>query len=78
MDFGVSEQGRLIEDQVLRFLREKVLPAEKQVAAEEHDIQDGSDTPTMLRLRAAAKALGLWNLYLPDKEWGAGVSNHDY
>ena len=47
MDFGVSEQGRLIEDQVLRFLREKVLPAEKQVAAEEHDIQDGSDTPTI-------------------------------
>lgn len=78
MDFGVSEEGRLIEDQVLRFLSEKVVPAEKQVAAEEHGIEDGSDTPTMQRLRAEAKALGLWNLYLPDKEWGAGVSNHDY
>ena len=32
----------------------------------------------MKRLRQEAKELGLWNLYLPDKEWGAGVSNHDY
>ncbi len=78
MKFGISEEGRIIEDQVLRFLNEKIIPAEKQVIKEEHDVNDGRDTPTMKRLRAEAKALGLWNLYLPDKKWGAGLSNHDY
>ncbi|MBT6692265.1 MAG: acyl-CoA dehydrogenase [Porticoccaceae bacterium] len=78
MKFGISEEGRIIEDQVLRFLNEKIIPAEKQVIKEEHDVNDGRDTPTMKRLRAEAKALSLWNLYLPDKKWGAGLSNHDY
>ena len=32
----------------------------------------------MKSLRAEAKSLGLWNLFLPDPDWGPGVSNHDY
>ncbi|MCB1645514.1 MAG: acyl-CoA dehydrogenase family protein [Pseudomonadales bacterium] len=78
MEFGISEEGRIIEDQVVRFLNEKIIPAENQMIAEAKTTPDGEDTPTMKSLRAEAKALGLWNLYLPDKEWGAGVSNHDY
>ena len=78
MEFGISEEGRIIEDQEVRFLNEKIIPAENQMIAEAKTTPDGEDTPTMKSLRAEAKALGLWNLYLPDKEWGAGVSNHDY
>jgi acyl-CoA dehydrogenase len=78
MEFTMSEEGKLIEDQVVRFLNEKIIPAERQMAVESEDIKNGSDTPTMLALRKEAKELGLWNLYLPDKEWGAGISNHDY
>jgi len=77
MEFGISEAGKLIEDQVLRFLEEKIIPVERELFAES-EASDGSDGPTMLSLRAEAKKLGLWNLYLPDQEWGAGVSNHDY
>ena len=78
MNFEISEEGRIIEDQVVRFLNEKVIPAESAIAKETQETKNGEDTPTMKRLRTEAKALGLWNLYLPDKEWGAGVSNHDY
>ena len=78
MEFGISEEGRIIEDQVLRFLNEKIIPAERALMEDFHDNTDGSDGPNMTALRKEAKALGLWNLYLPDKEWGAGVSNHDY
>lgn len=78
MEFGISEEGKIIEDQVVRFLNEKIIPAEKTIGIESQEISNGVDTPTMKALRAEAKSLGLWNLYLPDKEWGAGVSNHDY
>lgn len=78
MEFNMSEEGKIIEDQVVRFLNEKIIPAEKQLNLESEENKDGSELPTMLALRKEAKELGLWNLYLPDKEWGAGISNHDY
>ena len=78
MEFGISEEGRIIEDQIVRFLNNKIIPMEKTVAEESLTTPNGRDTPTMIKLREEAKALGLWNLYLPDKEWGAGVDNHDY
>jgi acyl-CoA dehydrogenase len=34
--------------------------------------------PIMEALKAKAKAQGLWNLFLPEREFGAGLSNRDY
>ncbi len=78
MEFAISEEARLIEDQVVRMLNEDIIPAEQRVAEESRTTPDGEDTPVMKELRAKAKGLGLWNLFLPDPEWGAGLSNHDY
>ena len=35
-------------------------------------------TPALRRLKEAAQARGLWNLFLPDPKWGAGLPNIDY
>lgn len=78
MEFGISEAGRIIEEQVVRFINDKIIPAEKTITAEHEATESGRDSETVSLLRVEAKALGLWNLYLPDKVWGAGVSNHDY
>ena len=78
MEFGISEAGRIIEEQVVRFINDKIIPAEKTINAEHEATESGRDSETVSLLRVEAKALGLWNLYLPDKVWGAGVSNHDY
>jgi acyl-CoA dehydrogenase len=78
MEFAISDQARIIEDQVVRMLQEEIIPAERRYQEEARTAPDGQDPPVMQELRAKARERGLWNLYLPDEEWGAGLSNHDY
>ena len=60
-------------------MREHVYPAEDAHFA---DLETGGDpgalTPTLAALKEKARSAGLWNLFLPDEEWGAGLSNTDY
>ena len=34
MEFSISEQGKIIEDQLLRFIKNKIIPNEQQVIRE--------------------------------------------
>ena len=79
MDFELSEQAKVIEGQVQRFMDEHVYPAEKTCMEQlGQGGDDGSDPPVLVELRAKAKEYGLWNLFLPDEEWGAGLTNLEY
>jgi acyl-CoA dehydrogenase len=78
MEFTITEEARIVEDQVLRMLNEDIIPSERRYAEEARTTPNGEDPPVMKELRAKAKSLGLWNLFLPDDEWGPGLSNHDY
>ena len=60
---------------------------EKECVPVEHtfheQIQDGNDRwksypPIMNELKDKAKSLGLWNLFLPESEFGAGLTNYEY
>ena len=60
---------------------------EKECVPVEHtfheQIQDGDDRwksypPIMKELKDKAKSLGLWNLFLPESEFGAGLTNYEY
>ena len=60
---------------------------EKECVPLEHtfheQIKDGEDRwkyypPIMNELKDKAKSLGLWNLFLPESEFGAGLSNYEY
>jgi len=60
---------------------------EKECVPVEHtfheQIQDGDDRwksypPIMSELKDKAKSLGLWNLFLPESEFGAGLTNYEY
>jgi acyl-CoA dehydrogenase len=78
MEFAISEQARIVEDQVVRMLEEEIIPSERRHQEEARTTPDGQDTAVMRQLRAKARERGLWNLFLPDEEWGGGLSNHDY
>ena len=60
---------------------------EKECVPVEHtfheQIQDGDERwksypPIMNELKNKAKSLGLWNLFLPESEFGAGLTNYEY
>jgi len=78
MEFELSETASLIRDQLKRFMDEEIYPAERSIAEEYRSVENGLDAPTVTALRKKAKALGLWNLFLPDSEWGAGLTNNEY
>ena len=81
MDFEHSERARQYIDLVERFVREKVVPAEATYLGQLTHSQDWRQwriPPVIEELKAQARAAGLWNLFLPDDEHGAGLDNRDY
>ena len=77
MDFAPSPQAQELADRLQDFLVTRVLPAEQEYddfrAAAGPD--DHTVPPVVQRLKGEARALGLWNLFLPDV---SGLSNVEY
>jgi len=79
MDFEFSERSLGLQRTAGEFLTTHVYPAEpvfaEQLAARP---DEWTAPPVMEELKERARALGLWNLFLPHAEHGAGLSNLDY
>ena len=82
MDFSYSERTRALQEQVSAFMEAHVYPAEATFHEEvEANRQRGNawvPTRVVEALKEAARAQGLWNLFLPASEHGAGLSNLEY
>ncbi|WP_285508647.1 acyl-CoA dehydrogenase family protein [Actinokineospora sp. NBRC 105648] len=74
MDLGPGPRARELLEVLGTFMAEHVYPAEPVYAAQ---LPPGSHVlpPVVEELKAKARALGLWNLFLPDI---SGLSNLDY
>ena len=79
MDFEPSEKVQLLQTQLERFMHEYIYPAEP-IAKEqiEHSGDPHHEPKVLEELKSRAKGLGLWNLFLPDAEYGAGLNNLEY
>jgi acyl-CoA dehydrogenase len=82
MDFRHSDRSLQLQEQVRTFLDEHVYPAEhtfEQEALASRAAGEPFRTPEVLAgLKTAAREQGLWNLFLPDERYGAGLSVLDY
>ncbi len=82
MDIDLSARGRDLRDRVDAFMREHVFPNEPRYDAEleQNTRRNARWTPLELveELKARARAAGLWNLFLPASEHGAGLTNLEY
>ncbi|HLF40602.1 MAG TPA: acyl-CoA dehydrogenase family protein [Acidimicrobiia bacterium] len=79
MDFAHSPKAQDLQNRLLAFMDSHVYPAEpvygRQVEASgDHHFHP----PVMEELKAQARSHGLWNLFLPDERWGAGLTNLEY
>lgn len=79
MDFNFSERVAERRQALLTFMDQYVYPNEEtyfQQVARSGDRH--FQPPIMEELKAEAKKRDLWNLFLPNKAWGAGLSNLEY
>ena len=76
---ALSERAAALKADVEAFMAAHVYPAE---AVYERQLAEAanrwSPPPIIEELKARAKAAGLWNLFLPESEYGANLSNFDY
>jgi len=82
MDFAFDERTEDLRKQLLAFMDEHVLPAEpvfeEQVTELEAQGRGWERPPVIDELKATARSLGLWNLFLANRSEGAGLTNLQY
>ena len=79
MNFELSERAQDFRERLLAFMDEHIYPSEP-VWLEQMQAADTPHfhAPVMEELKEEARQRGLWNLFLPNEERGAGLTNLDY
>jgi acyl-CoA dehydrogenase len=80
MDFAHSPRVEKLRAELEDFMETHVYPAERTYR-EQVRAAGGDPTfhpPVMEELKAEARRRGLWNLFLADPRWGAGLTNLEY
>lgn len=79
MDFNYSEKSLNLQKKLNKFFEEHIYPIEQAYDQEIEDSGNSLHIPDILdELKNKAKEEGLWNLFLPDSEYGAGLTNVEY
>jgi acyl-CoA dehydrogenase len=79
MDFEYSQKTKMYLEQITDFMNKYVYPNEHVF----HEQLDAGPTrwqvpPIMEELKEKARERGLWNLFLPESQRGAGLTNLEY
>jgi acyl-CoA dehydrogenase len=77
VNFEFSDKVKNLQRQVKAFLDKHIYPNEQRFYDE---IEENRWSPTRIveELKLKARTAGLWNLFLPDSEQGAGLTNLEY
>jgi len=79
MDFAYDARTEELRRQLQSFMDEHVHPAEEVADAQRAELDSPWQTPPVVEeLKATARRHGLWNLFLPDRTYGAGLTNLQY
>ena len=79
MDFAHSARVEELQARLWDFMNGRVFPAEERYWAEfDPTTVPHRISPVMEELKAEARNRGLWNLFLPDERFGAGLTNLEY
>ncbi len=77
MNFDYTDKVKSLQQRLRAFMDEHIYPNEKRYYQE---IENDRWAPTKIieELKPKARTAGLWNLFLPDDDQGAGLTNLEY
>ncbi len=79
MDFDYSPKVKALQKRLQEFMDAYVYPNEETYYNQVNSQGDRWQIPPIMEeLKAKAKSAGLWNLFLPESERGAGLTNLEY
>ncbi len=79
MDFAYAPRVEELRARLQGFMDDSVYPAEARYEEEMREAGDPHHHPKVIEeLKAEARSRGLWNLFLPDPDLGAGLSVLEY
>jgi len=78
MDFEFSEKVKSLQHKLGAFMDEHIYPNERRFEEEIRQGDRWQPSPVIEELKPKARAAGLWNLFLPESDEGAGLTNLEY
>ena len=78
MDFEFSPKVKDLQKRVAAFMEEHIYPGEAKYQEHCDGPNKWQPVPVIEELKPKARAAGLWNLFLPASEHGAGLTNLEY
>ncbi|CAN7766283.1 acyl-CoA dehydrogenase family protein [Variovorax sp. LjRoot175] len=76
--FEFSPKVQALQRRLNAFMEEHIYPNEKRYYREAEELGPWKVAPVLEELKPKARDAGLWNLFLPESEHGAGLSNFEY
>ncbi|MFH1243027.1 MAG: acyl-CoA dehydrogenase family protein [Pseudomonadota bacterium] len=78
MFFELSEKAKDFQVRLLAFMDKYIYPNEPTFLRQINEGNRWEPTPIVEELKEKARKEGLWNLFLPESEYGAGLANYEY
>jgi acyl-CoA dehydrogenase len=78
MDFAYSDKVKDLQKRVETFMDDYIYPNEETYVQQLNELGRWQIPPIMEELKDKARKAGLWNLFLPESEYGAGLTNLEY
>jgi acyl-CoA dehydrogenase len=74
----VSVRTKELQQRLAAFMDEHIYPNEAAFHRQKAEGDRWQPVPLVEELKPKARAAGLWNLFLPESEYGAGLTNTEY
>ena len=78
MSYDPSPKVQALQQRLMAFMEEHIYPNEQRHAEEAENLGPWKVHPVIEELKPKAREAGLWNLFLPHSEHGAGLTNLEY
>ena len=78
MFYEFSDKTKGLQVKLQAFMKQSIYPNEQTFYQQIEEGDRWQPLPLMEELKEKAKGEGLWNLFLPESEYGAGLTNFEY